>query len=243
MINPKQVVRLVVLALPAVLIMLLTGCKDKQDSYTTVYNYEYFPLDSGHYVTYQVDSISSYRSDFQNKDTVSYQQMEVIGDTTYDNQNEIAYEINVYTRPNSSAPWTYDRKWQVKRTLTNLQKSEDDLRFIKLVFPAKTDEAWNGNIFLPVTTEPLRVYENWDYHYTAVDVPNTVNGFNLDSTLVVSGVDESNFIARKYFTETYAKNIGMVYREWNYQTGSGVNFWQGTQWNGYKIKMQLIDHN
>lgn len=242
MIRLKKSAVLALVALPVVLCLLLTGCKDNTDSTPVAFNYEYYPLDSGKYVVYQVDSISSYRQDFK-KDTASYQLMEVIGDTFYDNQNELSYEIDLYRRPNSSSPWTYDRKWYVKRTATNLQKVEDDIRFIKLVFPAKEDESWNGNIFIPASADPYNDFENWDYHYTTVDVPTTINGFNLDSTLEVSGIEDENFIKRRLFKETYAKHIGMVYREWDIQTGSGINFWEGPQWNGFKIKMQLIDHN
>lgn len=227
--------------LPFALCVLLFSCKDEQDALNIDYKYGYFPIDSGHYVTYDVDSVFSYNSSFT-KDTAHYQLMEVITDTFYDNLNQLNYELTLYRREDAGSPWLFDRKWFVIKTQYNVQKIEDNIRFIKLVFQPEQDKAWNGNLYVP-TTDQFRVYQNWDYHYESVDIPYSINGFNLDSTLSVSEVDNTNFIEKTFRKEVYAKNVGMVYQEFDIKSRQTSGSWETGDWNGFSLRMRMIDHN
>ena len=107
------------------------------------YKYEYFPLSTGHTVIYDVDSINV--DDFTNPptiDTFHFQVREVIGDTFIDLEGDLAYEIFRYKRFDTSATWGTPRLWWVKRKVTNLQKIEENLRYIKLTFPPGFDHVW-----------------------------------------------------------------------------------------------------
>ncbi len=227
--------------LPFAICVLLFSCKDEQDTLDIDYKYGYFRLDSGHYVTYDVDSIFSYNSSFT-KDTAHYQLMEVVTDTFYDNLNQLNYELTLYRREDAGLPWVFDRKWFVIKTQYNVQKIEDNLRFIKLVFQPEQNKAWNGNLYVS-TAEPFRDYQNWDYHYESVDVPYSINGFSLDSTLSVSEVNDSSFVNKRLRKEIYAKNAGMIYQEFEIKTKQTVTSWDTGDWNGFSIRMRMIDHN
>jgi len=229
--------------LPFAFCLLLFSCKDKTDTYAFDYKSEYFPLDTGRFIIYDVDSVSSYNSNFV-KDTVRYQLMELVSDTTYDNQNELSYVITLYRRPNSSSPWVLDRRWHAKKTLYNAQKVEDDDRFIKLVFPVQQAKTWDGNIYLPTETDPYKDFRNWEYTYETVDVPYSINGFNFDSSVTVSEVDDENFISKKLRKEVYAKHVGMIYQEYELRSKQSVEKWDTARsWNGFSIRMRMIDHN
>lgn len=221
-------------------LLAFSSCKNKLDDYTFEYLYEYFPTDTGHYVVYNVDSII-YNSS-SSSDTVHYQLMEKITDTTYDNQNELAYVLELYRRSDSTQSWYFDRKWWLKKTQFNVQKIEDDLRFVKLVFPPAYNKAWDGNTYI-ASSSPFEVFRNWDYHYTSVNYPYAINGFSFDSSLTVSEVNDSDFISKRLRKEIYVKHVGMVYQDWksvNLQPDlNGVPHIT----SGFDIKMRMVDYH
>ena len=226
---------------PFALSVLLFSCHDKKDTLNIDYKYAYFPLDTGKYITYDVDSIFSYSSNFR-KDTAHYQLKELVSDTFYDNLNELNYELSLFRRADNNSPWTFDRKWYTKRSTYNAQKREDDIPYVKLVFPLQQDETWNGNIYVP-TTDPYRSFQHWNYNYQRVDVPYSINGFSFDSSLTVSAVNDSSFIDKRLRKEVYAKHVGMIYQEWELKSRQQFGSWDTGQWTGFSIRMRLIDHN
>ncbi len=242
MINYRLAKQLLIFCfLPFAVCVLLFACRDKQDTLDIDYKYGYFPLDTGRYIVYDVDSVFSYNSNFT-RDTIHYQLKELVADTFYDNLDRLNYRLELYRRSNSTSPWVIDRVWYAIKTQYNAQKVEDDIRFIKLVFSPEQDKAWNGNIYVP-TTDPFRDYKNWDYHYETVDVPYSINGFSFDSSLTVSAVNDSTFISKRLRKEIYAKNIGMIYQDWEIKNKQSAGSWDTGQWNGFSIRMRMIEHN
>lgn len=230
------------LAFTALFILMLPSCKTEKDTYEADFAYEYYPTDSGHYVIYQVDSIT-YDENAGN-DTARYQMMEIITDTFYDNENILNYRLELYRRPNTNAAWAIDRVWFLKQNTTTLQKIEDDLRFIKLVFPPAEGKTWNGNIYIPLT-EPFRDFEDWEYSYSNTNQPYTVGALSFDSTLTVNEVDEEDLIDKKFRKEIYARNVGLIYQEWAIMHKQDVtNTWDNaTIQRGFKIFMRVVDYN
>ncbi|MFN8285890.1 MAG: hypothetical protein U0V74_04005 [Chitinophagales bacterium] len=231
------------IGLALVFLFGLPSCT-KKDEGTISFNYDYYPYSLGHYVTYSVDSIFyTYSNPNYFRDTARYELKELIADTLYDNENALNYKIELYRRADSTDSWAIWKVWYLKPTTTNIQKVEDDIRFIKLIFPPKEGAEWNGNLYVP-TTDPYTVYRDWNYVYSDVDKPYSINGFNFDSSLTVTAVDVSNnLITKTLHREVYAKNVGMIYQEWeDMHKGVSGTFEQNTT-NGFRIRMRIIDHN
>ncbi|MCX6200301.1 MAG: hypothetical protein NTY88_13965 [Bacteroidetes bacterium] len=222
----------------------LFSCKDKKDDYTIDYLTEYAPLDSGHYVIYDVDSITyHYANPVYTRDTARYQLKEEIGDTTYDNLNQLCYQLDLYRRADSNAAWSFDRRWLVKRTPTAFEKTELDLKFVKLIFPPRYGDSWNGNSYLPTTT-PYQLFQNWDYKYTEVNYPRMYGSFSFDRTLTVSEVNDSNLLEKVLRKEVYALHTGMIYQEWEHlEKGNVLRDWQTGPESGFRIRMKIAGHN
>jgi hypothetical protein len=230
------------LLLVAFISTTLSSCKDRKDeTFIIDYNYDYYPLDSGRYVIYDVDSIRyNYVDPFQNNDTIRYQWMQVVGDTFLDNDGRVSYRIEFYKRYSTSANWFFDRVWYATPTITNLQRVEDDIRFIKLVFPPKEGLSWDGNLYTPKTG--LFTYlRNWIYRYRTVDKPYSSNGVNIDKSLTVEHVDEENVIDKMKSVEMYGKGVGMIYKEWTLLNKQDVNSpWSNpNRTNGFSIFMRV----
>jgi hypothetical protein len=225
------------------IVFSFSSCKDTKDTYSLYYGYEYYPVDSGHYVTYEVDSIFySYNGQYT-RDTARYQIKETVTDTFYDNENNLCYRLETFKRYSPNDPWEIYKVWKLQRTTTALIKTEDDLRYVKLIFPAKENDEWNGNIYLP-TTGIYEVFKDWLYTYSGVHQPTTVGSFSFDSTLTVNQVDDETLIEKRLRKEVYAKGVGMIYMEWEALKKQNVQMnWQDGPENGFRIRMRIIDHN
>jgi hypothetical protein len=199
----------------AIVLFSVSSCKvDKYDD-TLGFEYEYQPLEVGRYTIYDVDSIDyDYLAPNQIADTIRYQLMEWLTDTFYDNQSRLNYRLELFIRPDAASPWVFWKVWYCLKTDRTFERQEDDLRFMKLVFPIRNDINWNGNIFLPVSdTSYLKLYFGWNYIYKNLGLPNTVNGLTFNETVEVSHVNDENLIDKRMSKEIYAKGVGLIFRQ------------------------------
>lgn len=187
------------------LVLIFAACK--KDSAITIDNgYAYFPDQVGHYVIYDVDSIV--HNDFtKSVDTFRFQVKEHFESEFYDNSGRPTLRIERYKRtyPDTSAPWTLSDVWSANLTESRAERTEENQRFIKLIFPVNQKRGWNGNAY--------NTMDEWEYKYTSVDVPSTLRNLTFDSTLTVKQIDFENLINKKYYIEMYAKNVGLIYKE------------------------------
>jgi hypothetical protein len=194
------------------------SCK-KDTTKTIDFKYGYFPIDTGHYVIYNVDSIT-YNS-FYNPvriDTVQFQIKEVIQTIFPDNTGYPTCRIEGYRRSNSNAQWGAQPYyvWTSDRYTTTAQKTENNLRFIKLIFPPTLNTSWAGNSYIDCV-DTSAFLAGWTYTYQNIDVPlniTTSSGtLSFDSSLTIIQVADSNLISKLYSVEKYAKNAGLVYKQ------------------------------
>jgi hypothetical protein len=193
------------------LTMMLTGCHDNTivpDN--SIYNY--FPTKVGSWVIYDVDSVRF--NDFYKPvrvDTSTFQVLEKIESNFTDNEGRTAQRIEVYKRQTQEDNWTLDQVYYQVLTKSMAERVEENLRFIKLIFPPKTNISWKGNAYISYEDGwGCGFWGDWDYKYLDVDKPKKINSLQFDSTLTVFQVDDSNAICRSFGNECYAKNIGLV---------------------------------
>ncbi|MEY2828373.1 MAG: hypothetical protein RIQ33_231 [Bacteroidota bacterium] len=194
-----------------VVVLMVWGCKKKQVNYDS--KTEYFPLSVGNWIIYDVDSLvydaftsTSYHHNFQLK--------ELVASSFVDATGEAAYILERYERDSTNHDFVFKNKWVQKNSTTKAEKVEDNLRFIKLVFPPLKNEVWKGNAYLQIdpNDERTKFLTDWDYKYTTVDEPATIGATKFDSTLTV--LQHDDYIVRlqkSYFKETFAKHVGLVY--------------------------------
>lgn len=211
--------RKLILQLSFVLAMLFFFSACKNSSYDDVLadkQYAYQPLEVGRYTIFDVDSLhyNFINPSTQQVDSFRFQQMEKITDTFYDNAGRLNYRFELFRRNDATATWRLRKVWYGLTTATTFERQEDDLRFVKLIFPPTADVYWNGNKYVPATdSNVFKLYLNWNYHYTAIGTPATIGLNNFTECLFVSQVDEENLIDKKLSKEIYAKNVGLVFKE------------------------------
>ena len=229
-------------------LLAFAACKKDNRNYTVDYKYNYYPLDSGHYIIYNVDSVTFYYDGINyNRDTVRYQLMALFDDTIHDLLDSVNFTIKYLTRPDENSPWSAPYITYCLRTKTNLQVIENDIRFIKLVYPPSLNLAWNGNLFVP-TTGVYSTFLNWNYYYENADTTIQINGQTYNNALVASEVNSVNALTKEVRTEVYAPNVGLIYEEWeslNKYSGTMGNItlgWDTGAGSGFSIHKWAIAH-
>jgi hypothetical protein len=217
-----------------------SGCKNKTDDFVLDYKYEYFPLDSGRYWIWEVDSIifTPLGSGQVQRDTIKTYIKEVVESVYTDNAGRPTARIERYQSNSTDYVWNITDVWFANLTQRTGEKIEENLRFVKLIFPPKQNQTWSGNQYIKVT-ETIEWLKDWTYRVIALDVPNTFNGISFDSTITVLQHDSENLIEKTFATETYAKNVGLVYKEWlNLEKTRVTEPWTNPE-KGFILKMTI----
>ncbi len=214
------------------LIVLGTSCKREVIPADDVeLGKDYFPISTGHSVEYAVDSII-YNDFTKTIDSISYELKDVIGESFIDNEGRTSWIVNRFRRSDSTEVWAELVSYYVTPTSFNLEVIEDNLRFIKLVFPVKPNTNWKGNAYISSNFNPELQWLNnkfWIYRYANLSEPYQTpysvfpNCVSINQVDITTG-DPSNpdeYSDRTYGKEIYAKNVGLVYKEltnWVYQS-------------------------
>lgn len=189
-----------------IFVVALASCSQESTVEEPNLGYTYFPLNVGHYVIYSVDSI--YKDDFSGIVTHGkYMIKEVIESEFIDNAGRTSYRIERYRKDSINYPdWTIYNVWTANRTPTIAERFENNVRYIKLVFPVVLGETWNGN--------SMNADVEQDYEYIGVNESLAVNNLNFDSVATVLQADELDNLAEpRYMEEKYATGVGLVYRK------------------------------
>lgn len=205
------------------LIFAIASCKKDSTLPSVDMGYQYFPINKGHWIIYDVDS--TVWDDFfpledsRHDSTFKFQLKELTESVFNDNTARPTERIERYKKYDTGN-WFIKNVWFTNRTNTTAEKVENNTRYLKLTFPVRKSIAWNGNIY--------NTQEKQDYIYKEVNSPFTVNGISFDSTLtVLQKVDTSSLIKKEYAIEVYAKNVGLIYKK---------QYTKETQINGTIVK-------
>ena len=233
--------------------LFFISCKKENDVYTTESINDYYPLQVGKYITYDLDS--TVFVNFGQEDTiVSYQVQDRVDAQITDNLGRPAYRIIRYIRQDTSQDWTPNNTFMAVPTQNSIEYVENNLRFLKLELPIKEGFTWKGNSYIDTysVNSELQYLDDWDYTYDSIDAPLTINSLTIDSTIKVAERDEflgqdpsipgTQYAEKTYSLEKYAKGIGLIYRDflhWEYQGPQSIS----PGYTGYGVTLSIIDHN
>ena len=163
-----------------------------------------------------------------------YQIKELIESSFLDAEGREVQRLHRFKRTNPGDIWTIKDVWSVVKTNKTAERLEENTMYIKLSFPAKIGQSWNGNA--------ANVYDEWMYQYTEYDAPYQIQNMTFDSTLTVLQRDENLGIVKDYFVEVYAKHIGLVYKESIHLEQDNVDPTWSNPNRGYTYTMKAISY-
>jgi hypothetical protein len=201
-------------------VLVIASCKKETETIDFDYGYNYFPDDSGSYVIYKVDSVLYNDFDPSNlKRTSSEYLKEVVTEQFVDNLGRNAKKIERFVTDSLHLPWRPVNVSYFVKNITNVERVEDNIRYIKLTFPIAVGNTWRGNKYNELNHFPYTDLKftttNFDWNYTLKEVNATYNSGSVfsDSTLTVLQVADSSNVQKVFSVEKYSKNIGLVYKE------------------------------
>jgi hypothetical protein len=164
----------------------------------------YFPLDTGSYRIYDVERIEYVFSG--DNDTSRFFMKEVVADTFASLAGETAFRIERFVSESLKGDYQLDSVWVAYNNLSQAVLIENNIPFIKLVFPVREGLKWDGN--------SLNAMEEDTYEMIELNRPFALSDtLNFDKTLqVVQEVDDDHLIRSENRFEIYAENIGLIYK-------------------------------
>jgi hypothetical protein len=138
-------------------------------------------------------------------DTTRYQILEIIESEYIDDEGNNALRIERYKRDNENSTWIIKDVWSAGFISHSAYKTEENIKYIKLIFPASEGKKWNGNAY--------NIIGEQEYKITEIDIPCSLTALSFDSVLTVIQLNDTSLIDKKYMVEKYAKNVGLIYKE------------------------------
>ena len=232
------------------LLFLVISCGDNviEEPDESLYGYGYFPIDIGYTWEYQVDSVLIFQGGDSNITSSTFIQ-EKVTELISENNNEKIFKLERSYKHEIEEEWHLQDIWQVSMDNQKVTKTEENLKFIKLVFPAVKGKKWDGNSFFDSNKEfsvganNIAVFQDWNYKVAEVGVTATVNDIEYPEVLVVSHIDEESAITKRFSEEIYANGVGLIER--NMQIFDTQKLDTTVQWivraqEGFQLNQKLI---
>jgi hypothetical protein len=236
------------------ILLSIAACTKTQTDDLPKIGQNYFPLQIGRTLTYDVDSIiyDPQPNKSVKIDTLRWQIREVVRDTFRDNTNLLTYRTELTQRRRGTTTWLIAKT--VTEAIANDQilRGEDNLRYIKfpLAFIEKT--TWNGHIFnnenakFTIADEILLPFsKKWTHRIETFQKSEKIGNKTYDDVLTIIGqTTATSLIEKRYMLEKYAKNVGLVYREWHIldtQKTDAAIAWEKRAEKGVIVVQRIIE--
>lgn len=240
-------------------LFFLISCEETTENLDIDYGYDYYPVEIGKYIIYDVDSITYDPSVSATLiDTIHYQAKEEIVNTTLDNEGRTVYVIHYFTRNDATEDWKFENLYTTVVTAQWAERTEENLRFVKLLFPQKVADTWDGNryfveenILVTVRGETLELFKNWNSAIIDKGNSTTIGALTFSDVLTVRHADDENLIEKRFVEEKYARTVGLIEKTvmiLDTQCGGNLSnctdlTWEEKAEKGFILKMTVNSYN
>ncbi len=202
--------------------LLFSSCDNEGTLQPGVANSEtYFPLQVGHFIEYQVDSIVFDDAPGGNKkDTVSFQLREEIASFNVSTTGDTSYYLHRSRRDNEMQSWQLTDVWATGYDENSANRIEENLIFRKMTMPLYAGQRWIATAYInpqtkvQIGTEIVQPYEYWDSRVQSIDESGSAGTFmfSVGNVMQVRQVDSDDELMKRFVHETYVRDIGLVAR-------------------------------
>lgn len=183
---------------------IIFSCSEDNRVYFLAKNKSYYPIETGYFNQYNVTEINIDKPS-EIFDTTRYQLKELIGGTFTDNQGIPTNILMRYKRTDSLQKWEIKDIWAVQDYDNRITLNEENLKYVKLIFPCQQGNTWDGNAY--------NINDKQIYEISEINTPGTINQHSFDSCLTVLQQADSSLIHKDFAVEQFANNTGLIYKE------------------------------
>ncbi|TDX00588.1 hypothetical protein [Dinghuibacter silviterrae] len=240
-------------------VVLLTSCS-KTEHYPTVPLSTYYPLDTGKYILYRIDSLV-FTNFGQNSEIHSYIAKDTVDGILLDNLGRTMYRVHRFLTDTLLAnPWQDDITYTVTPTANTIEVDENNLRFIKLTEPFTTNLTWYGDSYLG--DDPFQTFygnltsqnelQGWQFNYAnigqpyqigQITVPNSITVQEANDSMNVPLPNDSVFAHKSLAFEVYGAGIGLVYKTFIFWDFQPVTPDLPGHYEGFGVTQYMLQHN
>lgn len=219
----------------SILFLIFSCDTEKSDPDKSGWGMDFFPLEGNSYKIYNVTNINySIQGDV---DTVNYLLKEVVADSFLNLNNEYTYLLNRYKKAEPDSDWMIDSVWTANKSEQSVVVTENNIPYVKLVFPIKEGKTWDGNKMNTLDAESYTMQNiGKEGFFAGVQYPTTLTVIHMDNP--------DTILIRDKRMEVFGKNIGLIYSEKiqiNYCTELDC-IGEGIIDSGSKFRQELIAH-
>ncbi len=210
-----------------VALMLLVACNRNSPDNTIEPSLgkEYYPIKVGSMWEYTVDSIAyDDNGSTQAIDTFAYEYKEQVTDKFIDDLGNETFLISRWFRANDTLNWEQSRNFTTRLIDNRVERVEEDVRLVKLLFPLKSRNSWNGNMYNNRDFQSFRVVS---FKVPYVFNTTTYNSVVIEESNIVNFIEEITRYAH------YAEGVGLVQLKYD-----SLNT-QSTGTKGFRYKLTL----
>lgn len=233
----------------------LTSCEEETIAATDFsLGYDYYPLEVGKYISYQVDSILYDPTDGRIiRDSSSIQMREAVVASFEDEKGQKVFTIERSERESEANEWEIKHVYSTYRTDLQVVRQEENLSFLKMIFPLDRGTNWDAlgfdpTLIISVAGESVELFKNWESIVTDVDEPLSIGNFSFDEVSTIELARDTNSIELRSAFEQYAKGIGLIYKEISILNTQNIGaednvLWEDKAEQGFLMYQKVIDYN
>ncbi|UXP31586.1 hypothetical protein N6H18_14635 [Reichenbachiella agarivorans] len=191
------------------------ACQSEIDQDTDRLGANYFPMEMGQYRIYDVHEINYY---LIGPEESNYQLKEEVVDSTLLSHNKIEYKLHRSVRADDTQTWKLDSVWTTQVGSSTIVANENNVSYVKLVFPIENNLVWDANVY---NTRGAEYYQ-----YAAQKMDTTLfDTLYVDAVKVIQSDLGYYTVGRDDRYELFAADIGMILKYsivWEYFQEDGT---------------------
>ncbi|WP_027000428.1 hypothetical protein [Eisenibacter elegans] len=157
-------------------------------------------LEVGNFVDYEVERVDFFLLDAP--EVQRFQLREIVVDTFTNIQGSKSYRIERYRRANAQQFWRIDSIWTARIEGAQYIRTENNIPYIRLVFPPRNGLTWDGN--------QVNALRSQQYVVKELGQERIINNQPFLSTLKVEQANDSSLVELNRAYEIYAQGVGLV---------------------------------
>lgn len=163
----------------------------------------YFYTSIKQFTTYEVQEIEY--SLTQEPIVKNYQIKELVASFFIDLDGKETLKIERFKRNDASEAWQIDSVFTAKKRSNEALKTENNLTFVKFIFPLYENQTWDGNNYNTLGKD--------DYTVKNLHQPFSIDNKVFPKTVTIIQQNDSTLVDLKKRIEIYAEGVGLIYAE------------------------------
>lgn len=188
-----------------IVLALFFGCRDQSiDPDTSRLGINFFPIEKGMFWEYEV-KLTTYN--LLDSLPAHFFLKEVVADSFTDLSGATTYKLERFVRDKEAEEWERDSVWTARVTTYQAVRIENNMAFVKLAFPLREGNTWNGNV--------LNTKEEENYEAKNLDASLQVGDSTFSNTVtIVQSEVLDTLVFQDVRREYYAREIGLIKKEY-----------------------------